>query len=98
MQFLDIYQEDELFLRIPLGETDLMEMVTRNWDEDVVKRERIVRFMIRQLMNNRLVTCIKRAEYYLVFESKMNNYLADGRTTIEPSCDAPFVLTNSIEQ
>ena len=47
MQFLDIYQQDELFLRIPLGETDLMEMVTRNWDDNVVKRERIVRFMLR---------------------------------------------------
>jgi hypothetical protein len=97
MQFLDIYQEDELFLRIPLGETDLMEMVTRNWDEDVVKRERIVRFMIRQLMNNRLVTCIKRAEYYLVFESKMN-LLASEEALIEVPCDAPFILTNSIEQ
>ena len=72
MQFLDIYTNDELFLRIPLGETDLMEMVSRNWDEDVVKRERVVRYMIRQLMNNRLVTCIKRAEYYLVFESKIH--------------------------
>ena len=97
MQFLDIYQEEELFLRIPLGETDLMEMVTRNWDDDVVKRERVVRYMIRQLMNNRLVTCIKRAEYYLVFESKMN-LLASEEALSEVPCDAPFIACNSIEQ
>ena len=95
MQFLDIYQEDELFLRIPLGETDLMEIETRDWDEDVVKRERIVRFMLRQLMNNRLVTCIKRPEYYLVFESKMNLLASDNALGID-CCDAPFILTNSI--
>ena len=96
MQFLDIYTNDELYLRIPLGETDLMSS-SGDWDYDVVKRERIVRFMLRQLMNNRLVTCIKRAEYYLVFESKMN-LLASEEALSEVPCDAPFITCNSIEQ
>jgi len=95
MQFLDIYTNDELYLRIPLGETDLMEMVTRNWDDDVVKRERIVRFMLRQLMNK--IPFIKRAEYYLVFESKMN-LLASEEALSEVPCDAPFITCNTIEQ
>ena len=87
MQFLDIYQEDELFIRIPLGDTDLTSS-SGDWDLDVVKRERIIRFMLRQLMNK--IPFIKRAEYYLVFESKMNLLASEG-ATIEHPCDAPFI-------
>jgi len=97
MQFLDIYQQDELFLRIPLGETDLMEIVTRNWDDDVVKRERIVRFMLRQLFKNKHMMALKRPEYYLVFESKMNLLVSDNALSEVP-CDAPFITCNSIGQ
>jgi len=71
MQFLDIYQQDELFLRIPLGETDLMESST-HCEQDVVFRQRIVKVMIRRIKRSVESIGIKRAEYYLVFESKMN--------------------------
>ena len=88
MQFLDIYQEDELYLRIPLGETDLMSS-SGDWDYDVVKRERIVKCMIRLLFNR--MPFIKRAEYYLVFESKMNFWASDNALSND-CCDAPLIV------
>ena len=97
MQFLDIYQQDDFLVRIPLGEDDLMSLQSRNWDDDVVKRERIVRFMLRQLFKNKHMMALKRPEYYLVFESKMNLLASEG-ATIEHPCDAPFITCNSIEQ
>ena len=97
MQFLDIYQQDDFLVRIPLGEEDLMSLQSRNWDDDVVKRERIVRFMLRQLFKNKHMMALKRPEYYLVFESKMNLLVSDNALGID-CCDAPFILTNSIEQ
>ena len=100
MQFLDIYQEDELFLRIPLGETDLME-ISGNWFKDIETRKRTVEFMVSQLMENSAMVwlrlIIEKPEYYLVFESKMNLLASEG-ATIEHPCDAPFISSITIER
>ena len=95
MQFLEIYNNDNFYLRIPIGEIDLMEIRGDFWVPDVVTREKLIRLWLEEFFKKK--QCLKRAEYYLVFESKMN-LLASDNALSEVPCDAPFITCNSIEQ
>lgn len=95
MQYLEVYSDGEFYTRFPLGEIDLMAIDTYDWYSDIERRKWLIDLWLEAFYKR--LPRVNRAEFYLVFESRMNNWVEVRQDSID-CCDAPFITCNSIEQ
>jgi len=75
LQFIEIHTNNELFIRLPLGGFDLMQIEAATWEETIMERARLVEMLMNQFFREPILngTNLKKPVYYLVFESKMKD-------------------------
>lgn len=83
MQYLEIDKDGEMFARVQLGDDDLMEIKSDDWEDDIKKRGLLLDMMLIKCSREPLINQIRsklKPKFYLVIESRMNK-----ETIFEPT-------------